>query len=420
MATGGHHDGTPFPWELGVFDAHCHPTDTMTSIAEIPRMKATTLTIMATRGEDQDLVHQVASSDLGRRDQNSNTERVIPCFGWHPWFSHQIMDDTGPSGTEADPTSREGKIAHYRQVLTPSKGADEDFFLALPDPKPLSALLAETRARLTAHPTALVGEIGLDRTFRLPNVWRPEELAARDPSVTPGSREGRTLSPYRVQMNHQKALFRAQLRLAGELRRPVSVHSVQAHGAVFEVLQELWAGHERQVLSRREKKRRRRSAAMAHAHEWSSDAESDREKGGEEEEEEEEDHSSASVSRASSSTSSTGQPQPLPFPPRICMHSYSGPVEPLTQFLRPTVPSDVYFSFSSVINFTNPSSDKAVEVIKALPDDRILIESDLHCAGPQMDDLLEEIARKVCELRGWSLEQGVRQLAENWRRFVFG
>jgi Tat protein secretion system quality control protein TatD with DNase activity len=102
------------------------------------------------------------------------------------------------------------------------------------------------------------------------------------------------------------------------------------------------------------------------------------------------------------------------------MHSYSGPVEQLRQFLNPANPSDVYFSFSTVINFAGPSSQRAREVIKALPEDRILIESDLHTAGPQMDDLLEEVARQVCELRGWSLEDGVRRLAENWTRFVFG
>lgn len=406
MAT-SHHDKAPFPWSLGVFDAHCHPTDTMTSIADIPHMKATTLTIMATRGEDQDLVHQVASSELGRRvrDSNNQAERVVPCFGWHPWFSHQIIDDiTPPSGIQNDPTSREGKLAHYKRVLTPAKTQeDETFFLALPDPKPLSTLISETKARLTAHPSALVGEIGLDRAFRLPNIWLPHELEGRDASLTPGSREGRTLSPYRVQMNHQKALFKAQLKLAGEMRRAVSVHSVQAHGAIFEVLQELWKGHERKVPSRRERKRRG-SAAMAHA--------------------QEEDGQRPSSSHSASSTSSTSPQEqnqgPLPFPPRICMHSFSGPVEPLNQFLRPTVPSDVYFSFSSVINFTNPSSEKVLEVIRALPGDRILIESDLHCAGRQMDDLLEEVARKVCELRGWGLEEGVRRLAENWRRFVFG
>jgi Tat protein secretion system quality control protein TatD with DNase activity len=55
-----------------------------------------------------------------------------------------------------------------------------------------------------------------------------------------------------------------------------------------------------------------------------------------------------------------------------------------------------------------------------LPEDRLLIESDLHTAGQQMDDLLEEVARQICELRGWSLQQGVQRLADNWKRFVFG
>lgn len=102
------------------------------------------------------------------------------------------------------------------------------------------------------------------------------------------------------------------------------------------------------------------------------------------------------------------------------MHSYSGPVEQLKQFLNPSNPSDVYFSFSNVINFSGPSSQKVIAVVKALPEDRVLIESDLHTAGQQMDDLLEEVARQICELRGWSLQEGVQRLADNWKRFVFG
>jgi Tat protein secretion system quality control protein TatD with DNase activity len=102
------------------------------------------------------------------------------------------------------------------------------------------------------------------------------------------------------------------------------------------------------------------------------------------------------------------------------MHSYSGPIEPIRQFLHKSNPSDVYFSFSAVINFSGLSARKVSDVIKALPAERILIESDLHTAGPQMDQLLEEAARQICEARGWELREGVQQLADNWRRFVFG
>jgi Tat protein secretion system quality control protein TatD with DNase activity len=116
-----------------------------------------------------------------------------------------------------------------------------------------------------------------------------------------------------------------------------------------------------------------------------------------------------------------GQPKNgLPYPPRICMHSYSGSPDALKQFLAPSVPADVYFSFSSLINFSGLTDEKTKSVIKALPDDRILIESDFHCAGEKMDHLLKEIALAVCSIKGWELKQGVKQLKENYLRFIFG
>ncbi|OOQ87076.1 cut9 interacting protein Scn1 [Penicillium brasilianum] len=387
------HNADAFPWDIGVYDAHCHPTDTMASIASIPAMKATTLTIMATRGEDQELVQQTAESVNGNNDA-AREGRIVPAFGWHPWFSHQILDDT-----QSD--SPQQKDAHYAAVLTPSPSEDPEFIKRLPEPKLLSTLVAETRERLKRFPNALVGEVGLDKMFRLPGAWTQHDLDNRNEEITPGSREGRRLSPYKVKIAHQRLVLKTQLQLAGEMQRAVSVHSVQSHGAVFEVLKELWKGHERVALSRRKREKLQ-------------DAE------GAISEDEEEGEDRRETHRTTTNSSKPGDTQqPLPFPPRICMHSYSGPIDPIRQFLQQSNPSDVYFSFSAVINFSGLSARKVTDVIKALPAERILIESDLHVAGAQMDELLEDAARQICEIRGWELKEGVQQLADNWRRFVF-
>ncbi|KAI0994409.1 hypothetical protein K3495_g13773 [Podosphaera aphanis] len=369
-----------FPWDLGVYDAHCHPTDNMSKVSTIPQMKARGLTVMGTRSQDQELVEQIASSYAINNpvDLEKETRQccVIPCFGWHPWFSHLMYDDTTSSvNLEAE----NFKLKHYRSVLTPSP--EDKFFLdALPQPHSLSKFLGETRIRLEKYPTALVGEIGLDKAFRLPEGCSLNIEDTNESMKTPGMREGRRLTPYRVKMEHQKVIFRAQLQLASELNRPLSVHGVQAHGILFNTLEETWKN------SNKEKYSKKRALEKGSDSFYASQV-----------------ASKLNVSRL--------------YPPRICLHSYSGSSEQAKQYLNPKIPAEIYFSFSALIN--NFSSVKVIEVIKIVPENRILAESDFDSAGDRMDNLLQQAYRQICEIKGWELQIGVAKLGMNWRNFIF-
>ncbi|KAJ4411277.1 Cut9-interacting protein scn1 [Gnomoniopsis sp. IMI 355080] len=407
-----------FPWDLGIYDAHCHPTDTMSSIPSISEnMRARTLTVMATRSQDQSLVDHLAKTH-GVKGREAvavasaqsvvadTPQKVIPCFGWHPWFSHQLYDDILPdkAATTFDPTVQDlarEKRRHYNAVLSPSPESkeDEEFIDELPDPQPLSGLVAQTRTYLETHPYALVGEIGLDKAFRLPS-----HEPAMDDAMTPGRRNGQRLSPYRVNMDHQKRIFLAQLNLAGEMGRPVSVHGVQAPGILFDTLKSTFKGHEKRVITNRERK----MIAPGVNEDFSSSDEDQDNQGG-------------------MQKRPKRKYNPKPFPPRICLHSFSSGVQTLQQYINDrSIPAQIYFSFSLLVNYSSGGHENerkkhiADDVIRACPDTRILLESDLHTAGPEMDEMLEQIYRKACLAKGWNLQDGVERIGKNYQEFIFG
>lgn len=312
---------------------------------------------------------------------------MIPAFGWHPWFSHQIFDETEYAG--ASLLSEEQKVKHYQNVLIPWPKC-RDFLLSLPDPRPLGQFICQTKAYLVQYPLALIGEVGLDRSFRIPEAWLPERPGHRDDTLIPGGREGRKLSPYRVSMDHQRKILLAQLRLAATMRRAVSIHGVAAHGILYETISETWKGYEKRTLSKRE-----RLVAAAEAKAASIPLE---EEGG-----------------------YKSPPDPKPYPPRLCLHSFSGPAETVRQYVAASVPCEIYFSFSTTINsWSEDGVGKTESAIKIIPDDRILIESDLHQAGEKMDYYLGNVAKMICRVKGWDLSEGVRILGRNWLRFISG
>ncbi|CAG5153085.1 uncharacterized protein ALTATR162_LOCUS3029 [Alternaria atra] len=389
----------------------------MSSIETIQNMKARILTVMATRAEDQDLVlstankHSIRSSDPS---QWTKEECIVPCFGWHPWFSYQMYissDSDSQQDRNSEQLEDQGhltgqeKISHYQSVLQPfrSDPSEEDLqiYSSLPDPTPFSTFLKLTRQHLQQYPYALIGEIGLDRSFRIPESWtgNSDLWSKRDSNLTPGGREGRRLTPFRCSPAHQKKIFKLQLDLAAEMGRAVSVHGVQAHGLVLEVLSETWKGCEKEVLSKRERKKRGQ------------------------------DHPAAEAALSADETRNNGSGDKddalKPYPPRICLHSYSGSPSNFAQYLHPSIPCKIFASFSTAINLSDALDEQDTpqafqDIIKTVPDDMLLVESDLHTAGEEMDRRLEDIIRRICRIKGWGLEEGVSRLGRNWRAFALG
>ncbi|KAF8832019.1 hypothetical protein HHX47_DHR1001201 [Lentinula edodes] len=195
-----------------VVDVHCHPTDAPSILPESMEKLDITICAMSSNPSDQPLVYNLAKS---------HPRKVIPCFGYHPWFSHLVCLRRDVS-----------KEDHYRDLFCASSAEDLEAFNALltslPLPIPLDNLLVDLRRNLQEFPHAMLGEVGLDRAFRIPY----------DYNASP-----RKLSPFTVPIQHQITILQAQMDLAVELGRNISLHSVKAHQPTMELLTNMETKH---------------------------------------------------------------------------------------------------------------------------------------------------------------------------------
>lgn len=140
--------------------------------------------------------------------------------GYHPWWSHRISTLDTPLPSED----------HYRALFNPSEEQEETFqtvISSLPPPRPLKDVSEELKRNLQLAPSTMLGEVGIDRAFR---VRLPSDGATK-------------LSPFTVPQEHQLAVLEAQIDIAVELKKNISLHSVKASGATVELFKNMRKKH---------------------------------------------------------------------------------------------------------------------------------------------------------------------------------
>jgi TatD DNase family protein len=97
------------------------------------------------------------------------------------------------------------------------------------------------------------------------------------------------------------------------------------------------------------------------------------------------------------------------------MHSYSGSPDLAKMLIKlPRIGSCFYFSFSF---FVSRRLSKLEERLKAIPENRLLIESDLDDVS-NVDDAMLEMVKTISDARGWSMEECINILERNTREFL--
>ncbi|SCZ96702.1 BZ3500_MvSof-1268-A1-R1_C083g00451 [Microbotryum saponariae] len=185
-----------FPIELlqRLTDAHCHPVDdsagldrALTAIEQLHTARLVRSSAEPWSSKDFNLILIPSSPQCAQSSTLENQsctrslavahpDRVIPFFGLHPWFVHSI--------SLASPSSLPTKQEHY-MTLFPELGTDpslQPVVDSLLPPTSLETYLTTLEQNLVHYPHSHVGEIGLDRAFRLP---LPTHLQPPEAKVLP-------------------------------------------------------------------------------------------------------------------------------------------------------------------------------------------------------------------------------------------
>ena len=259
----------------------------------------------------------------------SQSSFILPAIGIHPWYLNDILIENGQQ-------------KHVNDFLR------WDW-------------LDDLEHHLSQHPNLIVGEIGLCKMAKFVREF-PKEYGGKATAL-----------------QLQKIVFQKQIALAAKWSRPVTIHCVNMHGALMEVLREIL-----------------------------------------------QDAKAAYTRCKDSDSNETGSLQTFVrsrFPPSIAMHSFTGTdhhVQEILKFEEEVMNPDqvhsnkrevrkkkkpidtddateqssnndtnkdclFYFGFSHAVNHIMCTSDKArrkgIEAIRSVPSERLIAESDVHAAA---------------------------------------
>ncbi|VEU21027.1 DEKNAAC101922 [Brettanomyces naardenensis] len=229
-------------------DAHCHLSPVVSparfenlkrqlhrKLDEEPEApKYPFLNMMSTNFIDYKLIHELSKEFPGVVNAN---------YGIHPWFSHlfTFTDFSALSSAE------EIKRKHYGSVLLPKKEISKGLLDALPVPVYLPTYINEVEKFLSEDDTAGIGEIGIDKAFRVPMCgylgsaqcqdWLDENKSVLSFGDGEAKREW---SPFRTNMEHQMKVLEEFLQLAKRMRRSVSIHCVENHGKLYALMKKVF------------------------------------------------------------------------------------------------------------------------------------------------------------------------------------
>lgn len=193
-------------------DAHCHLVMSEDGFGENAHPYAcvdSTRCVMSTNANDWEKLRKIEATD------------IVRSFGVHPWYCHLFS-----IGRESV-----SKREHYESVLECKERQEQLAIIErLPDPIPLEKYIQE---EYDDELVGVIGEIGLDKLFRLPE--NGYFVHAKEPF---------RLTRVRVKLAHQIAVFERFCQLAAQFDKPVSVHDVKCHGKLFEICTEILLPHE--------------------------------------------------------------------------------------------------------------------------------------------------------------------------------
>ncbi len=305
----------------------------------------------------------------------SRSPLILPALGIHPWNLVDVMAD----GIE---------IHDNCEDINLEKCIDWDW-------------LTDLETLLSRHPRLLVGEIGLCKKARFVRYYPKEK--------------GGQAAALRL----QRLVFTKQLELAAKYSRPVTVHCVDAHGILMEVMWEIFrrATNYSGVEEERERegtlKRRRRAFPPAIAmHSFTGTAHHVNE--------------ILAFERALLSqgeeTGNSGGKRPRFTTNRQrneCPIDHSEPL-PCEDYAKA---QDIlfYFGFSHSVNHLMCTSEKArrraAEAVRSVPSERLLVESDVHASIDVTLGTAGAVAY-AAYVRGERIEDLAERSVDNGLRFL--